>query len=30
MTWFMMGLVVVISVIRLYQDTPAASPEIAD
>ncbi len=30
MTWFMMGLVVVISVIRLYQGTPATSPEIAD
>lgn len=30
MTWFMMGLVVVISVIRLYQGAPADSPEIAD
>lgn len=30
MTWFMMGLVVVVSVVRLYQGTPAASPEIAD
>jgi putative membrane protein len=30
MTWFMMGLVVVLSVIRLYQGTPAASPEMAD
>lgn len=29
MTWFMMGLVVAISVIRLYQGTPAVSPEIA-
>lgn len=29
-TWFTMGLVVVVSVIRLYQDAPAASPAIDD
>ncbi len=30
MTWFMMGLVVVLSVIRLFQGTPAPSAAIAD
>jgi putative membrane protein len=30
MTWFMMGLVVVVSLIRLYQDAPAASAAIDD